>query len=116
MESGSKKVVYAALLGNIAIAVSKFIAAGISGSSAMLAEAIHSIVDSGNEVLLLVGMRKSQRPADAHHPFGYGKEIYFWSLIVAISIFAIGGGMSIWEGVVHLREPAEMHDPRLSLW
>lgn len=116
MESGSKKVVYAALAGNIAIAISKFVAAAITGSSAMLAEAIHSIVDSGNEVLLLVGMRQSKRPADARHPFGYGKEMYFWAFIVAICIFAIGGGMSIWEGISHVLHPAEMHDPKVSLW
>ena len=82
----------------------------------MLAEAIHSMVDTGNEVLLLIGMRKSQRPPDAQHPFGYGKEIYFWSLLVAISIFAIGGGMSIREGYEHLRHPVELGSPKLSLW
>jgi cation diffusion facilitator family transporter len=116
MESGSKKVVYAALAGNLAIALSKFVAAAITGSSAMLAEAIHSVVDTGNEILLLVGMRRSQRPADARHPFGYGKEMYFWALIVAISIFAIGGGMSIWEGVEHLQHPVETHHLKLNLW
>ncbi len=116
MESGSKKVVYAALIGNLAIALSKFVAAAISGSSAMLAEAIHSSVDTGNEVLLLVGMHRSKRPADARHPFGYGKEMYFWALLVAISIFGIGGGMSIWEGIEHLKVPRLNEHPTMSLW
>jgi cation diffusion facilitator family transporter len=116
MESGSKKVVYAALAGNVAIAISKFVASAITGSSAMLSEAIHSLVDCGNEVLLLVGMHKSKRPADERHPFGYGKELYFWALIVAISIFAIGGGISMWEGVHHIQHPAPVEYPKLSMW
>jgi cation diffusion facilitator family transporter len=116
MSSGSKKVVYAALIGNVAIAISKFVAAAITGSSAMLSEAIHSLVDCGNEVLLLIGMKKSQRAPDARHPFGYGKELYFWALIVAISIFAIGGGISIWEGVHHLQHPGPVEYPKLSMW
>jgi cation diffusion facilitator family transporter len=116
MASGSKVVVYAALFGNVAIAISKLVAASISGSSAMLAEAIHSIVDCGNEVLLLVGMRLSKKPADGRHPFGHGKEMYFWALMVAISIFAIGGGMSLWEGFEHLRHPVPQHNLKLSLW
>jgi cation diffusion facilitator family transporter len=116
MDSGSKKVVYAALAGNVAIAISKFVASAITGSSAMLSEAIHSLVDCGNEVLLLVGMHKSKRPADERHPFGYGKELYFWALIVAISIFAIGGGISMWEGVHHIQHPAPVEYPKLSMW
>ena len=107
----SKKAIYAAIVGNFLIAVSKFVAAGITRSSSMLAEGIHSVVDTGNGVLLLVGVKRSRQPADDMHPFGYGKELYFWSLIVAISIFAAGGGASIWEGVRHVMHPAELHDP-----
>ena len=111
--ASSKKAVYAAIGGNLAVAITKFIAAFITGSSAMLSEGIHSVVDTGNGLLLLFGIRMSQKPADLSHPFGHGKELYFWTLIVAILIFAVGGGMSIYEGISHLRHPAPLHDP---LW
>ena len=106
----SRTVVYGAIAGNVAIAVTKFIVAGITGSSSMLSEAIHSAVDTGNGLLLLVGMRLSERKPDVAHPFGYGRELYFWSLIVAILIFGIGGGMSIYEGVTHIRKPEPLTD------
>jgi cation diffusion facilitator family transporter len=109
--SGSLKVIYAAIVANLGIAVSKFIVAGITGSAAMLAEGIHSAVDTGNELLLLVGERKSVKPADAKHPFGYGKELYFWALIVALSIFSLGGGLSIYHGIEALRHPEPLQDP-----
>ena len=111
MASGSKKVIYAALAGNALIAVTKFVAAGITGSSAMLSEGIHSLVDTGNQCLLLLGLAKAKKPADERFPFGHGKEIYFWSFIVAILIFAVGSGISIYEGIHHLIHPAEMKDP-----
>ena len=103
--------VYGAIAANSIIAVAKFIAAGMSGSSAMLAEGIHSVVDTGNEMLLLLGIHKSDKPADELHPFGHGKELYFWSLIVAIILFGIGGGMSVYEGIVHIIHPSEIKDP-----
>ena len=101
----SKKVIYAALAGNSLIAVTKFFAAAYTGSSAMFSEAIHSLVDTGNQGLLLFGMRQAARPADSTHPFGYGKEVYFWAFVVAILIFALGAGISVYEGISKLRDP-----------
>ena len=103
--AGSHRVIYAAIAGNAAIAVFKFLAAWITNSSVMLAEAIHSAVDTGNEMLLLLGTRRSRQPADSVHPFGYGKELYFWSLLVAMLVFALGSGLSIYEGITRLRAP-----------
>ena len=109
--SESKVAIVAAIIGNLAVAFTKFVAAAFTGSSAMLSEGIHSLVDTGNGALLLYGLRQSRRPPDLTHPFGHGKELYFWSLIVAITIFALGGGMSIYEGLWHLNHPAPLADP-----
>ena len=106
----SPVAVYGALTANLIIAAAKFAAATITGSSAMISEAIHSFVDSGNEVFLLIGIHKSKKPPDELHPFGYGKELYFYSLVVAILIFGLGGGMSFYEGIKHISSPAEIRD------
>ncbi|MGH8008453.1 MAG: cation diffusion facilitator family transporter, partial [Candidatus Binatia bacterium] len=114
MAAESKTAIYAAIGGNLAIAVMKFGAAAFTGSSAMLSEGIHSLVDTGNGGLLLLGIHKSRQPADTTHPFGYGKELYFWSLIVAVLIFGVGGGISIYEGILHLLHPNPLGDPMWS--
>ncbi len=101
----SKGVIYAAIFANIAIAVCKFVAAAITGSSAMLAEAFHSTADSGNELLLLWGIKRSARPPDSLHPYGHGKVLYFYSLLVAVYIFGVGGGLAVYEGISHLKHP-----------
>lgn len=114
MASGSKKVIIAALIGNTLISITKFTAALITGSSAMLSEGIHSLVDTGNQVLLLYGLKQAKRPADENFPFGYGKEVYFWSFIVAILIFALGGGISVYEGIRHLQHPRLLSNPLIN--
>jgi len=107
----SRKVVYAALLGNLLVGFTKLAAAVVTGSSAMVSEAVHSFVDTGNEVLLLYGLHRAARPADARHPLGHGRELYFWSFIVTLVIFGLGAGVSIYEGVLHVLSPAPMTNP-----
>jgi len=112
--NASTKVIIAALIGNSAISITKFFAAFTTGSSAMLSEGIHSLVDTGNQILLLYGMKQAKKPADDEFPFGHGKEIYFWSFVVAILIFAVGSGVSIYEGVHHVINPAQIKNPMVN--
>ncbi len=114
MPNATRKVVYAALFGNLLVAIAKFVAAGISGSAAMLSEGVHSLVDTGNEGLLLYGMQRAKAPADERFPFGYGKEIYFWSFVVALLVFSLGAGISLVEGIAHLRHPVRVEDPLIN--
>ena len=107
----SKTAIVAALAANLGIALIKFGAAWVTGSAAMLAEGIHSLVDTANEWLLLLGLRQSQQPATRQRPFGYGRELYFWAFMVAVFIFVIGGGLSLYEGVEHLRHPVPLRNP-----
>jgi cation diffusion facilitator family transporter len=111
VNTGSRKVIYAAIVANLGIAAAKFVVAFMSGSAAMMAEGIHSAVDTGNELLLLVGEKMSTRAPSPRHPFGYGKAIYFWALLVALSVFTLGGGLSIYHGVQAIRQPEELADP-----
>jgi len=107
----SKRVIYAALIGNLLVALTKFVAAGLTGSSAMASEAVHSLVDTGNEVLLLYGLRRAARPPDELHPLGHGRELYFWSFVVTILIFALGAGVSLYQGIRHLVAPMPISSP-----
>ena len=110
-KSSSHKSIYSALIANLLIAITKFVAGAFSNSAAMISEGIHSLVDTVNQLLLLFGLRQSKKPADALRPFGYGKELYFWSFIVSILIFGLGGGLSIYQGVTHIIHPDELRDP-----
>jgi cation diffusion facilitator family transporter len=110
-ESGTLKAVWAALAGNILVAGAKFVAAAVTGSAAMLSEAVHSLVDTINELLLLYGMARSARPADRDHPLGYARELYFWSFVVALLIFALGAGVSAYQGVHRLLDPQAIENP-----
>lgn len=112
--AGSKRVIYAALAGNLAIALTKFAAAAFTGSSAMLSEGVHSLVDTGNGALLLHGMRRAARPPDRAHPLGHGRELYFWSFIVALLVFALGAGVSLYEGIIHIMAPEPVVNPKVN--
>lgn len=114
MAGGSTRTLLIALGANVGIAVAKFVAAAITGSSAMLTEGVHSLVDSANQLLLLYGKRRAVRPADPLHPFGYGRELYFWSFIVAILVFSLGAGVSVYEGVLHILNPEPATDPLIA--
>lgn len=110
----SRRVIYAAIAGNILVAVTKFAAAALTGSSAMLSEAVHSVVDSGNSLLLLYGMHRAKALPDRDHPLGYGREIYFWSFAVAVLVFALGAGLALYEGIAHVINPEPMRNPAIN--
>lgn len=114
MASNSNMAVYTSIGANCAIALAKFFGATLSGSSAMVAEGVHSLVDASDGILLLVGQHRSRRPPDEEHPFGHGKELYFWTLIVAIVFFAVGGGVSMYEGLLHVIHPEPLRSPTVS--
>ena len=111
MAGSSKKVIFAALIGNGAIAIAKFVMSALTGSAAMFSEGIHSVVDTGNQVLLLYGLKQAKKPPNDKFPFGHGKEVYFWSFVVALIIFAVGAGLSIYKGVQHIQHPHVITDP-----
>ncbi len=111
---GSSRTIVVAFVANVGIAVAKFVAAGVTGSSAMLTEGVHSMVDSTNQLLLLYGRKRATKPADALHPFGYGRELYFWSFVVAILVFALGAGVSVYEGVLHILDPEPAGSPLIA--
>ena len=111
MKADNTRVLVIALAANVGIAVAKFAAAALTGSSAMLTEGVHSLVDSTNQLLLMYGQRRAAKPADARHPAGYGRELYFWSFVVALLVFALGAGVSVYEGVVHVLAPEEAVSP-----
>ncbi|HEV2503768.1 MAG TPA: cation diffusion facilitator family transporter [Mesorhizobium sp.] len=114
MASQSRKVIYAALAGNLGIAIAKFAAAAWTGSSAMLSEGVHSLIDTGNQGLLLYGLKRSEHPPDRSHPLGYGRELYFWAFIVALLIFSLGAGVSIYEGITHILWPQRIESPYIT--
>jgi cation diffusion facilitator family transporter len=110
----STRTLVVALLANLGIAVSKFVAAAITGSSAMLTEGVHSVVDSTNQLLLMWGRRAAKKPPDTLHPFGYGRELYFWSFVVAVLVFSLGAGVSVYEGIIHIANPEEAVSPLIA--
>lgn len=112
--TGSSKSIYAALFANLLIAITKFMAGAIGNSASMIAEGIHSVVDTINQLLLLLGLKLSKKKADRRHPLGYGKELYFWSFVVSILIFGLGGGVSVYQGITHIIHPEELGDPTWS--
>jgi cation diffusion facilitator family transporter len=111
MAAERNRVILAAVAANLGIAIVKFVAAAFTGSAAMMSEGIHSLVDTGNGVMMAVGARRSERPPDEAHPFGHGKELYFWTFVVAVTVFAVGGGMSLYEGTSHLLHPRPIENP-----
>jgi cation diffusion facilitator family transporter len=114
--ANNKNSIYSALAANLLIAITKFVAGGISNSASMISEGIHSLVDTINQVLLLYGLKRSRKKPDALRPFGYGKELYFWSFVVSILIFGLGGGLSIFQGIAHIRHPEVLGDPTINYW
>src|SRR5882757_4933683 len=113
-KSSSRTSVVAALIGDLLVAASKIVAAAWTGSAAMTSEAIHSVVDTTNEILLLYGIHRSKQKADAEHPFGHGREIYFWSFVVSLLIFALGAGFSVYQGISRILAPVPIKSPLVS--